>query len=67
MQEQRNEAAGHLIASTTILFCTSVIAYLLWDCFRVSHPIQPVAMGIALFYNAYSLGTYMTHRRIKED
>ena len=67
MRKLREEAAGRLIASATLLFCTSVIAYLLWDCFRVAHPIQPVALGIALFYNAYSLGAYMTHRRIKED
>lgn len=66
MNEKRNEAIGHLIVSVTILFCTSVMAYLLWDCFHVLHPIQPVALGTALFYTAYSLGVYLTYRRIKE-
>lgn len=67
MKEKCAEAVGHLIASATILFSTAVIAYLLWDCFHVLHPIQPVALGVALFYAAYSLGVYMTHRGIKED
>lgn len=67
LRKLRETAAGSLIASIAILLCTAVIAYLLWDCFKVSHPIQPVALGMSLFYSGYSLGAYMAYRRVKED